>query len=141
MSSDTSVHDTSVHDTSVLDALPLAEPGRRGSLTIAPKVVERLAQAASSDVRGTADYRGGLDRFVGRALPRAEGRVAGSHASLSLEVAAVWPHSVPDVTRSVRDAVIARVGALAGLTVDRVDVTVAHVLTPDESTPERRRVQ
>lgn len=112
----------------------------RGSLTVAPKVVTKIAEAAAAEVDGTAPHRGGVGHLLGRSLPRADARLAGSRADVSLEVAAVWPHPVATVAARVRDSVTRRLQELADVTVDRADVTVSHVL-PRSSAGAGRRVQ
>ena len=104
------------------------EAGSRGSLTIAQKVVEKVAVVAASQVDGVADIGSVLERTLGRDYPRAEARVAGDRVRLSVDIAVVWPAALPSVAVAVRDAVSERVSSLVGLQVDAVDVTAGKVV-------------
>lgn len=80
-----------------------------------------------------------LGRAVGRRYPKADAQVAGDRARITVEVAVAWPASLVDVTAGVRDIVRSRLGELAGLQVDTVDVIAAKVV--HEDAPTRGRVQ
>ena len=101
----------------------LAEPGARGSLHLHDRVIERIAAAAATRVRGVAPTAAS-----GRGLPDASCELAGHRARVSVEIAAVWPAPVPQVAMDVRDAVTERLEALAGVQADVVHVTVARVV-------------
>ena len=114
----------------------------RGSLTIADEVVEKIAGAAAGEV----EHVGGAARRVlgmtatrqdGSGPPRVSARVVGEIAALDVRLSVHYPASVRAVTEEVRARLRNRVQALTGLTVSRVDVSVA-ALTRD--TPTSRRV-
>lgn len=116
---------------------PLAPPADRGRTTIADRVVERVAAAASAEVDAVLDTHGGWTRsLLGRGLPRAEAVVAGSTSRIAVEVACPWTAPLPAVTAEVRAHVARRVTELTGVVVARVDVSVTDVV--HDATPARR---
>ncbi len=115
------------------------EPGGRGRLVVADRVVERIATIAAREVPGVTPAGSALGRAVGRRYPKADAQVAGDRVRITVEVAVAWPASLVDVTAGVRDIVRSRLGELAGLQVDTVDVIAAKVV--HEDAPTRRRVQ
>ncbi|MGI8523442.1 MAG: Asp23/Gls24 family envelope stress response protein [Nocardioides sp.] len=104
-----------------------APPEERGDLTIADKVVERIASIAAREVEEVADMRAGWTRMYS-SLPKATAKVAGGRARIGVEVAAAWPSSLPGVTAEVRDHVNHQISRLTGVTVVAVDVTIADVI-------------
>ena len=107
------------------DAAGAADAGSRGTLTIADKAIEKLASVAATEVHGVADASGGgMDRLLGRALPRSSAQVSGQRIHLETDVAARWPSPLGVVATATRDHVSARVSELTGMTVDSVDVNV-----------------
>lgn len=118
----------------------MSDPGQRGTLTIAPKVVERVAAIAASSVAGVTTPEGSrLGQVLHRTYPRVEVEVAGDRAVLALEVAAVWPTPLPSVAADVAHTVREELGRLAGVKVDRMTVRVADVIKPTPT--NRKRVQ
>lgn len=118
------------------------EAGTRGSLEVKDKAVERIAQAAVSEVSGViaaGEATGTIATALGRAYPRVEVHVAGRRARVHIDIVTAWPRPAADVAAAVRDHVADRLHALADLDVDVVDVAVAKVVRP--TTPDRRRVQ
>lgn len=105
----------------------LAPPEERGSLTIADKVVEKIASIAAREIEQVTDTRAGWTRMY-RSLPKATAKVAGGRARIGVEVAASWPSSLPTVTAQVRDRVNEQITDLTGVTVVAVDVTIADVV-------------
>ena len=119
-----------------------ADAGARGSLQVTDKAVERIAQAAVSEVPGViaaGETTGTIATALGRAHPRVDVHVAGRRVRARVEVVTAWPRPAADVAAAVRDHVADRLHALADLDVDVVDVAVAKVVRP--TTPQRRRVQ
>lgn len=114
------------------------DPGRRGSLVIADKVIERLATIAAREMdevtrtggRWTASPLATLGSLGANRLPHATAQVAGGRARIRVDVAAPWPSSASEVARRVREHVATQVSALAGIKVDAVDVTVAQMTRP-----------
>ena len=118
---------------------PSGEPGGRGRLEVADRVVVRIATIAASEVEGVVRTGSGVDQILGRRYPHAQAAVAGGRARIHLDIAVAWPHPLGDVTASVRRRVHEQVSDLAGLAVDTVDVTASSVVHVPP--PEHRRVQ
>ena len=116
-----------------------ADPGQRGRLDIAARVVERIATTEASSVTGVATVGSAIAQVVGRQYPKATAEVAGARTKVDVDVAIVWPFSLADVTAAVRTVVNSRVRDLAGLEVDAVNVTAAKIVHTEPEQP--RRVQ
>ena len=115
------------------------DPGQRGRLAIAARVVERIATTEATSVRGVATTGSTLAQVVGRQYPKASAEVAGGRARVDVDVAIVWPFSLAEVTAAVRTVVNSGVRGLAGLEVDAVNVTAAKIVHTEPEQP--RRVQ
>ena len=122
---------------------PLAEPGQRGSLRIADRVVEKVAARAVTEV----DLATGAPRtLLGRRLSepdpdapaRADARVDGNLVSVSVTLSVRWPAPVRQVAEQVRSHVTSRIGSLTGLEVAEVDVDVPSLLTGRRPEPRVR---
>jgi uncharacterized alkaline shock family protein YloU len=127
-------------DTAVLPG----QPPQRGRTTIADKVLERLAARAALDVPGVIHHTPGPDVLstFASTLPRASTETAGEHLTVSLKVAVDWGASAQEVAEGVRSHVRDTLQRSTGKTVDRVNVTVAALLTARQRTPdEGRRVR
>lgn len=98
-------------------------PRRRGTLDIAPGVVERIAEGAARRVPGVraVSRRVGSDRFPVQA------RVLGDAASVHLQVAVGYPSPVRETCRQLRSSVVEEVRRLAGIEVTRLDLQVAEL--------------
>lgn len=116
-----------------------ADSEQRGHTVIADTVVQRIAAYAAAEVEGVAGVASGLDRVIGRQLPKVDARVAGTRTRVHVHVAVSWPSPLPVVAASVREHVSQRLRDLTGLAVDAVDVDVARVVPAAE--PPQRRVQ
>lgn len=121
-----------------------AEPGQRGSLKIADRVVEKIATAAAAEVDGVqrstaSGIDGAFEDALGRALPKASATVAGNHVTVRLQIETVWPLPLAQTAKTVRDHVRERLTFLVGFQVDRVDVTIAKVSAPQPQ--QQRRVE
>lgn len=116
----------------------LAVPEERGSLSIADKVIEKVATAAAREIGPVTDQASGWRRLPGRALPRASAEIAGGHSRIGVEIATPWPRPLTTVAAETRDHVKERVTALTGMDVVAVDVTVADVV---HVATENRRVR
>lgn len=127
-----------------VEALPdLPEASERGSLTVAERVVERVAGFAVTRVDGaTAAPRRVLGVNVGGARPDAEAsvsaRVDGHTATVEATIAVSWPQPVRDVASRVRRRIRDDVARIADVHVAQVDLEVVSL--PLASAP-RRRVQ
>jgi uncharacterized alkaline shock family protein YloU len=126
-----------------VDALAGQDIENRGSLTIAPRVVEKVAGAAAVEV----DHVTGVPRrILGQTLgkvktdsqAKADAKIDGSTVSISLAVAVEYPTPVRSAAAAVRANVIKQVGTLCGLSVVQVDVDVPHFYSSDSQQPTRR---
>ncbi|MCT1353852.1 MULTISPECIES: Asp23/Gls24 family envelope stress response protein [unclassified Gordonia (in: high G+C Gram-positive bacteria)] len=109
------------------DAHPTAGDSPPGTLTVADRVIEKIAARAALDIPGVVRHRGGVGSVLGvvgeRSFPDAAVHAGGARITLSL--ALEWPCAVAEVSRSTRDHVAAEVERLAGIVPLRVDVTVS----------------
>ncbi len=122
------------------DATP---PEERGRLTVAERVVERVAGYAATQVDGAAAApRRLLGISVGDARPDAEAAVRatvdGSVATVEATVAVAWPQSVRRVTDALRARVREDVRRITGVEVAHVDVDVVDFVP---ATAPARRVR
>ena len=106
------------------DTVP--DAGHRGLLVIAPRVIERIAARAASDVDGVAP-RGSAAPSKG---VRADADLEGSTASVALRLGVAYPSPVGRVASEVRGCVADRVQELTGLTVGAVRITVDELPAP-----------
>lgn len=121
----------------------LRPPAERGELTVADQVVEKIAAAVLAEVEGVG---GSARRVLGVALgsdaPEGSARVSahvdGSLVTLDVACSITYPDPVRTVSERARIRLIERVGALTGLGVRQVDITVTALTTP--STPSGRRL-
>ena len=111
------------------------DPGDRGHLDIADRVVERVAGYAVTLVDGaSAAPRRVLGVSMGQSRPEADAdvdaRVHGLEAEVEATIAVRWPANVRTTAQAVRDSVRREVDRMTGLTVDHVDITVASMTVP-----------
>jgi len=119
------------------------DPAERGSLTVADRVVERVAGYAVTLVDGaSAAPRRVLGIAVGGAREDREAsvdaRVDGHTATVEASVAISWPASVRTVAAALRQQVREDVERLTGVQVAHVDIDVVSLTAPES---RRRRVQ
>ena len=76
-------------------SVELAPPAERGRTTIADKVVDRIAAAATTEVDVVLRARGGWTRLMGKNLPSASAVVAGKTCKVAVEVAVPWTTPLP----------------------------------------------
>lgn len=122
---------------------PLGDPSERGSLTVADRVVERVAGYAVTLVPdAVAAPRRVLGLNVGESRPDSSAHVTahvhGSTASVEATVAVRWPHSVREVSDQIRSRIRDDVEAITAVRVDHVDIDVVSMSVP---TKPVRRVQ
>jgi uncharacterized alkaline shock family protein YloU len=125
---------------------PTASPdnaGSRGSLTIADRVVEKIAAVAAGEVdRASGIPRRLLGTTFGRPTsttrPRASAKVDVTTVSLKVSVSVEYPAPVRDVAAEVRERVARRVYELTGLKVTEIDITVPLFLTERPRPPRVR---
>ena len=121
----------------------LGDPAERGSLTVADRVVERVAGYAVTLVDGaSAAPRRVLGVTVGEARDDREAsvdaRVDGQVATVEATVSIGWPASVRAVADRLRQQVREDVERITGVQVAHVDVDVVSLTAPAS---RRRRVQ
>jgi uncharacterized alkaline shock family protein YloU len=120
------------------DATP---PEERGRLTVADRVVERVAGYAAAQVDGAAAApRRLLGIPVGEARADAEAAVRatvdGRVATVAATIAVAWPQSVRRVTEALRARVREDVRRITDVEVAHVDVDVVDFATA--AAPARR---
>ncbi len=116
-----------------------SDPGTRGDLSVADRVVDKIAGRAALGVSGVVASGSGLDKVVGRKLPRVTTTTRGAQTKVDLDIAVEWPLSAAEVAAAVRGAVSDAVTEYAGLTVTAVDVAVTRFESARSGT--RRRVK
>jgi len=121
----------------------LADPAHRGRLTIADRVVEKVAAQAVTEVdRATGAPRTVLGQALGRATEDSPARtsalVDGDLITVTVSMSVRWPAPVREVAAQVRRRVVERVQELTGLQVVEVDIDVPTLLTKRNPTPRVR---
>ncbi|MEU0743202.1 Asp23/Gls24 family envelope stress response protein [Streptomyces sp. NPDC006134] len=122
-------------------------PGTRGRTTIADGVVEKITGMAARDVDGVHAMGSGMSRTFGAMRDRVPGgsksvtrgvkaEVGEKQTALDLEIVVEYGVSISDVTRDVRENVIAAVERMTGLEVVEVNIAVSDVKLPDEEEEE-----
>ncbi len=101
----------------------------RGTLTVREKVAQRLAVRAALDIPDVLPFTPGLTKIAGRSLPQAQLTVAGNRVTAHLKIAVAWPAPAVEVASAVARNVAHTLSTMAGLHVDRVDVTVEQLTT------------
>jgi uncharacterized alkaline shock family protein YloU len=118
----------------------VVEPSERGTLELAPRAVTRIAEQTALQVRHVVRRSEGLERLVGRSLPRVSATIDRDRVRLELDVAVRWPCPLEDVAVEVRDHVAAETARLTGLNVRSADITL-HAVTDDSGDDADRRVE
>lgn len=89
--------------------------------------VEGVAQVgASSAGRSIARVFGG-GQTTSSGIDVSPGEPGTGETSFSLVISTIFGHSIPQVVRSIREAVGSRINELTGLTVTRVDIYVEDI--------------
>lgn len=117
------------------------DPGERGGLTIAPRVVERIAQRAVAEVdsaTGSPARVLGIRLGTGGDRARVSADVHHDAADVTVQMSVTWPVSVRDVTAEVRSRVTTQLRDLVGIRFAHVAIRVTSLGT--ESAPDQRRV-
>ena len=117
----------------------------RGETIIGPRVVEKIATRAASEVDGVGGVvQTGLSRLlpwtVGEEAPaRAAAEVNTDSVTVDLTVSVLYPQPVAAVTNEVRTQVIRRLSELCGLRATEVNIAVPALVAPARG--PRRRVE
>ncbi|MEU6817656.1 Asp23/Gls24 family envelope stress response protein [Streptomyces sp. NPDC046860] len=131
------------------------DPATRGRTTIADGVVEKIAGMAARDVVGVHAMGSGISRTLGAVRDRVPGggkavtrgvkaEVGEVQTALDLEIVVDYGFPISDVSRAVRENVIAAVERMTGLEVVEVNIAVSDVHLPDDEEdeePEQPRIQ
>ncbi|MEV1010577.1 Asp23/Gls24 family envelope stress response protein [Streptomyces sp. NPDC049881] len=126
------------------------EPAERGRTTIAEGVVAKIAGLAARDVLGVHAMGGGLGRAVDAVRDRVPGggrsaargvraEVGEVQTALDLDLVVEYGVSLAEVSRTVRENVVAAVERMTGLEVVEVNVTIGDVWVPDDDLAEEER--
>lgn len=114
------------------------DPGQRGTLTIADRVVEKVAGYAVTLVDGAA---AAPRRILGVAVgerdeddrPNVKASVTGSTATVEAAIAVAWPASVRSVVADTRRRIREEVRRTTDVQVDYIDVDVVSMKLPERS--------
>jgi len=116
-------------------------PSERGILDVKTKAIQHIAEKAVLEIPGTVAHHSALGQFVGGGSPKANITMEGKRARVELDVAAVWPCNVTQISTDVRDRVLSEAARLSGVFIRTVDVTIHMVDAADTGNRERKRVQ
>lgn len=116
----------------------LVDPEQRGRLTVADRVVEKVAGHAVSLVADAAAApRRVLGVNIGEARPdeaaSVQAEVQDDIASVQATIAVRWPRPVQAVADEVRERIRSEVSSITGVRVDHVDVEVVSMTLPDQA--------
>lgn len=113
-------------------AEPPRAPAQRGRLVVAKQVVEKLAAQAAVEVT-TGEHRMVFaPRTDSDPGPVVAVQLDGSDTWLQVEVDLVYPAPLRATTDDLRAHLVRRVEELSGLTVRRLDIRVAQLVTVGE---------
>ncbi|MGH3519156.1 MAG: Asp23/Gls24 family envelope stress response protein [Haloechinothrix sp.] len=115
----------------------------RGTTTVTDRALAHIAAHAVTEIAGVG---GAAPRMRGVSVGGADlersaavsARVRGDTASLAVRLSVAYPASVRQATDLVREHLVTRTGALTGLAIDRVDITVTALHGDHDG---RRRVE
>jgi uncharacterized alkaline shock family protein YloU len=124
---------------SVLEAPPAHDVDERGTTSIAPGVIQKIAGRAASEVRGVeAAEPSALRRFIPFVdAGAADADVGHERAAVDLAISVRYPESVWAKADAVRERVTERVQELTGLRAIRVNVAVTQI-TPARHAAAKR---
>ncbi|MEV6283899.1 DUF6286 domain-containing protein [Kribbella sp. NPDC051770] len=114
-------------DTATLAPPDLADAGRRGTLEISPRAVERIAEITALKVEGVVRR----PATFGRGLPKARADLAGQRVRVTVELAIEWGHPLDEVAAEVRRVLTHAVPELTGLAVAGVHVDISALAAPE----------
>jgi uncharacterized alkaline shock family protein YloU len=108
--------------------------GVPGRLSIAPRVVEKIAAQAVGEVPHAAGvprrlFGHGRGTAGGSTAARPSAKVDGPVALVSLGLSVDYPHPTRDVAAEVRGQITRRLAELCGLRVARVDIDIPALRT------------
>jgi uncharacterized alkaline shock family protein YloU len=127
-----------------------ADRRNRGRLVLSDGVVEKVASQAVAEVGAAYGTSGGFLGFGARAdataRPRVQVSLTRNFADVKVQAGVAYPVSLRQAADQIRAAVVARVRALTGVEVHRVDVEIAFLaldpdVAADRSSPDQRRLR
>ena len=131
------------------DTVALQEPSAaedrelelRGSLTVAKRVVEKIAEQAASEVSGTGEHQAAYAVRPGAsatARPTVEVQLEGSDAWVSIDVGLTYPTPLRAAADELRAHLVERLEQLSGVTVRRLDIRISWL---GDTARQPRRLQ
>ncbi|MBT0567302.1 Asp23/Gls24 family envelope stress response protein [Williamsia sp. CHRR-6] len=124
-------------DHAVVPPAPL-DGGGPGETTIRDKVGEKIAAYTATQIEGVLRQRGSLGMITGGNYPKVSLDMSESHPSVSVEIAVGWPTPLTALAQEVRALVHSELGRLTGQIPNRVNVTVAEVVSGSDGKGTRR---
>ena len=117
-------------------------PENRGSTTVPPSVVARIAEQAATEVAHVGGAAGGVLGMGARrefsSRPSAECELYGHTAVLRFDIGLVFPVDLRATLQKLRDHIRQRVEYLTGLQVGRIDIEVSWLNAGDRVRGELR---
>ncbi|WP_072690595.1 DUF6286 domain-containing Asp23/Gls24 family envelope stress response protein [Rhodococcus marinonascens] len=120
------------------------EADSRGAVVIKERAIVKIAVAAALQVPGVVKQSGGLSRFTGRDLPRADVSTGANAVAINLYIAVGWPCRLDVLNRRLRGEVCHQVEQMTGMPVCELNIVVAGTesaateeLSPDTLYPEQ----
>lgn len=118
-------------------------PGMRGDVTVADRVVAKIAGMAAREIPEIHNLGGGMARAFGAVRERVPGsggdvtqgvsvEVGERQTAVDLDVVVEYGASIADITRDARANVVNAVERMTGLEVVEVNIAVDDVHLPDE---------
>lgn len=125
------------------DRSETGDPGDRGTLIVADRVVQRVAGYAVMQVDAAAAApRRVLGVNLGEARDdddvHVRAKVDGHTATVEATVAVRWPASIHEVAERTRVRIRQDVAAMTDVTVDHIDLDVVSLNAPTRATPRVR---
>lgn len=114
----------------------ISRPDEMGNIHISEEVLAVIAAAAAMEIEGVSSLAGGLsgelaELVAGKKLNRGiDIKVNEDSVAIRVAVLVKYGYVIPDVARSVQDAVASAVENTTGLNVESVNVHVAGVTFP-----------
>lgn len=100
----------------------------RGGLTVAKRVVEKIAEQAASEVTGNGEHQAAFAVRPGAtaiARPTVEVQLEGADAWVSIDVGLTYPTPLRAAADELRAHLVERLEQLSGVTVKRLDIRIS----------------
>jgi len=158
---DTTSQMTSPSSTSPRVVMPAASSGRsletsQGRTTIEDPVVAKIVDIAAREIDGVYDltasgagaaisnFAGGLTSRVTGTAQRGQSvnvEVGQREAAVDISMVVLYGYNIPQIADSVRRNIINRVGAMTGLVMKEVNITVTDLFFPEDEVRRQQRQQ